>query len=178
MPWPVGRAEAALIESEAKHRTLFEKMREGFVVLERVAGEPLDYRFLAANPAYERHSGLSNPVGKTMREIAPTVDEALECYRIAEETGLTQTRTTYVSELDRWFEVEASSAERPGQVAVLFRDITERRRAELAVRENEARQAFLLKLSDALRAEPSAEAVANRALRMLFAQMRLDRCYI
>ena len=172
------RAEAALIESEAKHRTVFEKMSEGFVVLERVAGEPLDYRFVIANPAYERHSGLGNPVGKTMREIAPTADEARECYRIAEETGLTQTLMTYVSELDRWFEVEASSAERPGQVAVLFRDITERRRTELAVRENQERQAFLLKLSDALRAEPDAEAVADRVLRMLFEHMRLDRCYI
>ena len=172
------RAEAALKESEAKHRTVFEKMREGFVVLERVAGEPLDYRFVTANPAYERHSGLSNPVGKTMREIALTADAALDCYRITEETGLTQTLMTYVPELDRWFGVEASPAGRPGQVAVLFRDITERKRAELAVRENQERQAFLLKLSDALRAEPNAEAVANRAVRMLFAQMGLDRCYI
>ena len=172
------RAEAALIESEAKHRTLFEKMSEGLLVLERVADEPLDYRILIANSAYEHQTGFSNPVGRTVRDIAPTSEDALESYRITEETGLTQTFTTYFREVGRWFEVEVSSAERPGQIAVLFRDITERKRAELAVRENQERQAFLLKLSDALRAEPSAEALANRALRMLFEQMGLDRCYV
>ena len=57
-------------------------------------------------------------------------------------------------------------------------DVTEDRRAEAALNESKERQAFLLRLSDAFRAEPSPEAIANRALRMLFEQMRLDRCYI
>ena len=37
---------------------------------------------------------------------------------------------------------------------------------------------FLLRLSDALRVESSAEAIANRALQMLSKQIRLNRCYI
>lgn len=45
-------------------------------------------------------------------------------------------------------------------------------------RSGEERQAFLLRLSDAMRAEPSADAVADRALRTLLDQIRLDRCYI
>ncbi|WP_247654227.1 MULTISPECIES: PAS domain-containing protein [Microvirga] len=53
-----------------------------------------------------------------------------------------------------------------------------RLRAEAALRESEERQAFLLKLSDALRAEPNADAIANCALRMLIAKMQLDRSYI
>ncbi|WP_176559439.1 GAF domain-containing protein [Rubellimicrobium roseum] len=53
-----------------------------------------------------------------------------------------------------------------------------RARAEAALRESEARQAFLLKLGDALRAEPSADAVANRAIAMLREHMALDRCYV
>ena len=57
-------------------------------------------------------------------------------------------------------------------------DITERKHAEDALREREALQAFALNLSDALRAEPSAEAMTDRALRMLFDEMRLDRCYV
>ena len=55
---------------------------------------------------------------------------------------------------------------------------TDRKQAEAALHDAARRQAFLLKLSDALRAEPSADAIANRALRMLFDHMRLDRCYI
>jgi PAS domain-containing protein len=42
-------------------------------------------------------------------------------------------------------------------------DIEDRNRAEEALRESEERQAFLLKLSDALRAEPDPDAVAYRA---------------
>ena len=57
-------------------------------------------------------------------------------------------------------------------------DITARKLAEAALVQSEERQTFLLKLSDALRAEPSAEAIAKRALQMLADQMRLDRCYV
>lgn len=42
----------------------------------------------------------------------------------------------------------------------------------------EERQAFLLRLSDALRAEPGADDVADRAIWMLIGHMRLDRSYI
>ena len=57
-------------------------------------------------------------------------------------------------------------------------DLTERKHAEAALREREALQAFVIRLSDTLRAEPSAEAMTERALRMLFDEMRLDRCYV
>ena len=50
-------------------------------------------------------------------------------------------------------------------------DITARKQAE-------ERQVFLLRLSDALRAEPSAEAIATRALQMLSERLQLDRCYV
>jgi len=54
----------------------------------------------------------------------------------------------------------------------------ERGRAEIALRESDERRAFLLKFSDALRAEPGMEAIAYRALGMLSEQVGLDRCYI
>lgn len=54
----------------------------------------------------------------------------------------------------------------------------EKVRTDNAVRESVERQAFLLAFSDALRAEPDADAVADRAIRMLFDQLRLDRCYL
>ena len=57
-------------------------------------------------------------------------------------------------------------------------EITDRKIAEAALSENARRQIFLLRISDALRAEPSAEAMTDRALRMLFEEMRLDRCYV
>jgi len=57
-------------------------------------------------------------------------------------------------------------------------DTTVRHAAEGVVRESEERQAFLLALSDALRAEPTADALAERALRMLSDELGLDLCYV
>jgi hypothetical protein len=56
-------------------------------------------------------------------------------------------------------------------IAAVFEDITDRK-------EREHRQAFLLRFSDELRAEPDADAVANRAIRLLMQELQLDRCYI
>lgn len=50
--------------------------------------------------------------------------------------------------------------------------------AERRLRASAERHAFLLALSDALRAEPDADGVAACALRMLAGHMRLDRCCV
>ena len=80
-----------------------------------------------------------------------------------------------------WSPVNSPVLSKNGEVEAIIHnavDVTEQRRAETASRENEARQAFLLQLNDALRAEPSANAIADRALRMLSSQLQLDRCYV
>ena len=64
------QAEAALKESEEKHRLLITQMAQGLAVHEIVldeAGKPVDYRFLDANDSYERLVGLKREeiIGKT-----------------------------------------------------------------------------------------------------------------
>ena len=81
----------------------------------------------------------------------------------------------------RWMRVHSVPVYRDGAITEWFGmcvDITLRKQAEEVLRDSEARQAFLLKFSDALRAEQSAEAMTDRALRMLFDWMGLDRCYV
>lgn len=51
-------------------------------------------------------------------------------------------------------------------------------RAEEDQRVAESRQEFMLRFSDALRAEATVDAVANRAVAMLSDHLQLDRCYI
>ena len=63
-------------------------------------------------------------------------------------------------------------------VVMTFFDITRRRSAEQALEESARRHAFLLALSDALRAEARADGMAELAIRMLAAEMGLDRCCI
>ena len=71
-------AQRALRESEARYRTLFDSIDEGFCVIEMIfdeQGKPVDYRFLEINPSFEKQTGLSDALGKRMRELAPEHEE-------------------------------------------------------------------------------------------------------
>ncbi len=124
--------------SEKRYRTLFSSLREGFALHAIICnedGHPVDYRFLAANPAFERFTGLraEDIVGKTVREVLPETEQSwIEAYGKVALTGQHAQFEGYLGELDRHFEVIAySPAER--QFATLFMDTTDRRRAEAQV---------------------------------------------
>ena len=69
------RAQDTLRDSEARYRTLFETLIEGFCTIEMIfdaAGKPVDYRFLEINPAFERQTGLRNAQGSSCATSLPT----------------------------------------------------------------------------------------------------------
>ncbi len=129
------QAEQALKESEERYRQLFSAMTEGFALHEIITdenGEPRDYRFLDLNPSFERMTGLSrgDVVGKRRSEVLP--DDAPHLLPIFGKVALTGEATRfehYSPRLARWFE-EFAYCPAPGQFAVLFMDITERKRSE------------------------------------------------
>jgi PAS domain S-box-containing protein len=131
------RAEEALRISEEKYHTLFESIDEGFCIVEVIfdgAGKPVDYRFVEVNPAFERHTGLHDAVGKRMRELEPRHEEHwFETYgRIAltGEPERFQNSAEYLD--DRFYDVYAFRIGVPEErkVAILFTDIANRREAE------------------------------------------------
>jgi PAS domain S-box-containing protein len=131
------RAEEALRASEEKYHTLFESIDEGFCIVEMIfdrVGEPVDYRFLEVNPAFERHTGLHGAAGKRMRELEPRHEEHwFEIYGRIARTGEPerfQNAARYLN--DRWYDVYAFRIGAPEErtVAILFTDITRRREAE------------------------------------------------
>jgi PAS domain S-box-containing protein len=74
------RAEDAVRESEARFRSLFNGMTEGFALHEILCdeeGNPADYRFLDVNPAFEKLTGLSRQdiIGKTRSAIPLLLDD-------------------------------------------------------------------------------------------------------
>ncbi len=134
------RSEAALRESEAKYRSLFESMDEGFCIVEVIfdgAQRATDFRFLETNPAFELHTGIQNPRGRTVRELVPNVEEGW--FGTLGRIALGGDPFRFVGHavgLDRWLDVYAwgHGPAELRQVAGVFTNITERRQAERALR--------------------------------------------
>jgi PAS domain S-box-containing protein len=128
-------AEEKLRKSEERYRTLFESMDEGFCVVEMVfdpAGRPCDYRFLEINPAFEKHTGLIGAQGMRMRELVPDHEAHwFETYGRVATTGEPVRFENEARAMGRWFDVYATRLGGPGstKVAVVFGDVTERRRS-------------------------------------------------
>ncbi|MFT4935530.1 MAG: signal transduction histidine kinase, partial [Pseudoalteromonas distincta] len=138
-----GRAEAALRESEVRYRTLFENIDSGFCVVEVDLSHPtrqVDYRVAEANPAFFRQTGFPKEIyGKWLREAAPTLEEHwFEVYGRVARTRTPERFEQGSAHLGRWFDVYAFPIGEPedARVAILFNDISERRRAEQKLRSN------------------------------------------
>lgn len=135
------RAGQALRESEYQYRTLFDSMDEGFCTLEMIfdsTGRAVDSRFLEVNAAFEKQTGLQYAKGKRVRELAPDLeDHWFEIY-----SGVARTRhparfENEARQLGRWYDGYAFPVDQPelNRVAVIFNDITERRRREEQLRQ-------------------------------------------
>ena len=172
------QAERAQHETDNYH-VLLNATTQGFCLLQLLFDETkrhaVDFRYLELNAAFGQHAGLpADALGRTVRELVPDLEPRwLETYGRVALTGQAEHLEYPVAQLGRWYDAHAFRMGPPDarQVGVLFSDVTERKHQE-------QRQAFLLKFSDALRAEPTADAVAYRALHLLSEQLGLDRCYI
>lgn len=121
-----GLAEQRVLERESRHRTLLENMEQGYCLMELVEGDPLDFRFVETNPAFERLTRQEDVVGRTIREIDPDVDEqVLDRHRQVVETKKPDRFELHA--WDRWYEGEVVPMSAPGQVAVQFVEITDRK---------------------------------------------------
>lgn len=133
------RIEHALVASEARYRNLFDSIDEGFCVIDLIYdrnGRCIDYRFSEINPAFNRQIGRNDAFGKRIREIAPGLEKLwFEAYGKVAETGRAVRFSNEAKALKRWFDVYAFRVGGAGsrKVAVLFRDITARKRIELAL---------------------------------------------
>ncbi|MDG3008234.1 PAS domain-containing hybrid sensor histidine kinase/response regulator [Paludisphaera mucosa] len=137
--------------SEARFRNLFRSMDQASCVVEILfdgSGKAVDFRFLEANPAFERHTGLKDVVDRTVRELAPGLEDFwFETYGRVAESG-EPARFERISERlgGRWFHVDAFRLGGPDsrQVAIMFSDVSDRRRVEGELRQSEERHRSIL----------------------------------
>lgn len=159
------RMEDALRDSEVRYRSLFESIDEGFCIMEMrfdENGRPHDLLIQEVNPAFERHTGLRQVAGKTIRELGLKLEAGWsETYSKLMATGEALRTELYSETLQRWFDLYAFRTGDPAlsKLAILFRNITKRKQAEeelaaakdAAERANRAKDHFLAVLSHELR---------------------------
>ena len=126
----------ALAASEARYRALFSALDAGFCVVEVLFDEQdrtIDYRFVEANPAFERQTGLVDAIGRTARELVPTLETRwFETYGRVALTGEPARFEDGSEPMGRWFDVYAFRIDRPEErrVAIFFHDISATKTAE------------------------------------------------
>ncbi|MCD7099279.1 PAS domain-containing sensor histidine kinase [Stenotrophomonas sp. MMGLT7] len=145
---PVTDAEnlpAVVAQQPGEHYQQFlHALDAGFCVVEVLfeGAVAVDYLFREINPAFERFTGLKDALGRRMREIEPGHDQHwFDRYGEVALTGEPLRMELPANALGRWYSVYAHRIGEPAQnrVAILFIDITERKRIERELAESEAR---------------------------------------
>jgi PAS domain S-box-containing protein len=132
------RVQEALRSSEERYRRTLDSMREGFQIIGR------DWRYVYVNDAAAAHGRRPKDdlLGRTMMEVYPGIERTpmFEVLRRCMEGGefhRIENTFTYADGSIAWFDLSVDPV--PDGISVISLDVTERHRAEAALREGEER---------------------------------------
>ncbi|WP_414704941.1 PAS domain-containing protein [Pseudomonas sp.] len=139
----VRTVENALRKSEERYKAIVDSIEAAFAIVEvrfDADDQPVDYRFIEVNPAFERQAGVDLR-GKWVTEFAPDLEPFwFEAYGHVAKTGEPANFENYAEAFERWFDVRAVRVGDPvdRQIGLFFSDVTERRNAQERLRVSEA----------------------------------------
>lgn len=130
--------EETLPGGDHQYRRLIEQMLNAYSLQEIICddqGQPIDYRFLDVNPAFEQMTGLraDSLVGHTVLEVLPLAEPSwIEKFGRVALTGEPSHFEDFSRQLNRHFEVMAFCPG-PKRFVCIIADMTERKQAEQAL---------------------------------------------
>lgn len=129
------QTEQELVETEGRYEQLFTHMPTGFALQEMIYDhqkQPVDYRFLSVNPAFEDITGIQakHIIGKTVKEVLKEVEpEWLDMYEKIVASRDLKEFEKFSQPLNKWFRVRAFAVGQ-NQFATLITDVTDRKQKE------------------------------------------------
>lgn len=161
------------------YHSVIQQMHFGFARHEIILdgkGKPVDYRFLEANPAFEKITGLKNPeiINKTVREVLPDITTSAFDWigfygKIALEGG-DEVFEQYYEPFDKWYHIQVFSVEK-GYFTTIIKEITDRKKADIQLNHTKYLLQYVVEHTN------SAVAVHDRDLRYLYVSKRYLRDY-
>jgi len=137
------KAQKDLRKSEQTYRSLVEHMLNGLAYCRMlfIDDNPEDFVYLTVNDAFSKLTGLRNVEGRRVSEVIPGIRQLdpklFERYGRVARGGPPERFEIYVTALQMWFWISVYSP-KPDHFVAVFDVITERKEAELALRENAA----------------------------------------
>ncbi len=135
-------ADVALRKSEQRYRQLFSSMTEMFQVIELIhdqEGKAIDLYYRDVNPAFEKLVGKTRAqlLNKRIKELFGIVENFwFELFDRVYKEDQSISSENYDAGLNKIFEIHAWKT-LENYVAVIFSDVTERKKSELKLKESE-----------------------------------------
>jgi PAS domain S-box-containing protein len=130
------------IKKESLYSKIYSSMNEGVAIHRIIFNDndiPVNYEIIDVNPAFEEILGINEKevLGKNSSDVYGTAEPPyLDVYSKVSQTGIPTHFETYFEVMDKYFSINVFSPSK-GMFLTIFEDITERRRNEETLIENQ-----------------------------------------